>query len=692
MPVKLLDYGYKSPFRDTIGALRYLAWPVAVYRVTLPYLVRNNDDTADLNAFERVTLKLLDVVSSLDMPEDGSNMNTGASPVETALAHTSCMKIDFVRTILLRLRDRGYVDENNAIIESKKDVWHNQKEVEDQNYSYVTALVFRELGCGELLPFIHIVTDTTPLKKVEEDEKKRMWHIPGFPWKDKPIQYPAPSPDDVVRIKKAMLKRSLAYGKQEALPMLSKISIVEKPECYYLNCPIAIQKGDEDYRIADPFEDGFSLVLEKSFNTLLSKNEDLKKWLLGWKQTLSNNSTKANESAAEKFWNSHRCRSLYPNLISNLHPGNQQAYLSIRNIYAAIEWALFYYCINRDFSSAVSNLEFTQTYKQQEILAPRAERLGFAITKKFKEKEGETNYIFQAVKPGKLLDFKSGKAEMATVLAIALLLDEKQNDISAVEKLAQVHPDFFWKIADIKAERDAFRHGSGKKTIISGELSSVPFMKEVVQRLQPEVQFPDSPLMGSSLDKLSDSRLDAITSLQGFFNFGNYNKLQTNARNSLVNAECFVMEVSRNSRATADASAFVSNLYAAMQATIRPHLQMKSLVNLQDSEFYHCANKRAQKAGFCSIPQHLNHVKPSMIRETLLGNDRSLGACLMAFLILADEDELLLLHSRSPSFVDDVSDIITQSGHDNQSLQLSKEEILALRKKAFHSINTLLEV
>lgn len=63
MPLKVLDYGKRNPFRSTIGRPRSLAWPVNAYRVTLPDKPRNGDD---VNPFEHVVLKLLAALGPLD--------------------------------------------------------------------------------------------------------------------------------------------------------------------------------------------------------------------------------------------------------------------------------------------------------------------------------------------------------------------------------------------------------------------------------------------------------------------------------------------------------------------------------------------------------------------------------------------------------------------------------------------------
>ena len=101
--LKLLDYGRPNPFGETIGRQRNLAWPVNAYRVTLP---RSSKDSDGLNPFERVILKLLDALGVMDA---------------RALADETCIPLDLVKSILLRLQDKELIDEFNTIIEQEDD-------------------------------------------------------------------------------------------------------------------------------------------------------------------------------------------------------------------------------------------------------------------------------------------------------------------------------------------------------------------------------------------------------------------------------------------------------------------------------------------------------------------------------------------------------------------------------------------
>jgi hypothetical protein len=261
MRLKLLDYGRLNPFGDTIGRPSRLAWPVNAYRVTLPKI---SDDGDSRNPFERVILKLLNAVGAMDAH---------------ALADETRIPLDLVKSILLRLQDKALIDEHNAIIEQEHD---NSESEEEKASVFVTALLFRELATGKILPFLHFLDDRHPLQKREEEKFVQMVSA------NQAHEQCVPVPRDVISASRAMKKRSEALGNDDRMPAVQQITIVPQPEVHYLDCPIAIQKSDGEFRIADPFGNGFSLVLESAFEQLIEQDDKLAEWLRNWKESLRN--------------------------------------------------------------------------------------------------------------------------------------------------------------------------------------------------------------------------------------------------------------------------------------------------------------------------------------------------------------------------------------------------------------------
>ena len=649
--LRLLDYGQPNPFGGIIGRPRNLAWPVSAYRVTLPRTLSNDDG---LNPFERVILKLLDAVGVMDA---------------RTLADETRIPLDLVKSILLRLQDKALIDDHNAIIEQEcndSDGW------EDRAPVFGTALLFRELATGKILPFLHWLDDTNPLRKKESEEK----HFRSIHWNDVRKKN-TPTQRDVINALRAMKRRSAAFGRDEKMPAVQQIAISNLPEIYQLNCPIAIQKSDAEFRIADPFGNGFSLILEKTFEQLLEQDDKLAGWLRDWKHSLSNlRIQKLDEKPKEPF-DSEANRQCYPKLIANLRPSRNMPFRSIAQIYASIEWALFYAGYRRPFEHVITRLKFTAQAEHSALLAESAEKVGLAPPK----------LSFRPIREGKLIDFQSEKAELETVLAIAIL-QANVDESHPLRRIAASHINFIDRLLDIRNKRGEKAHGKGGTDALEKELSDDPFMREIIHKLVPEIVFSDTPVVAQDKDVRADSLLDARASIQNEFGFKIFNRLGANQQDRLVHAERFWLSCESDD----DALGFVSDLYAAVQSLFGVALTGKLPPDIDDTELIKTAENKAVDAGLCKeFPGSMNRVKPSAIRQTLQGSSQTLGACVITFLLMADDDTLSALSKSHPSFVTDIANIISKRGHGNEPLPLPKDDIATLRKSAFATIKILME-
>ena len=663
MSLKLLDYGRPNPFGETIGGLRCLAWPVNSYRVTLP---KASNDGDGLNAFERVILKLLDAVGAMDAH---------------ALADETRIPLDLVKGILLRLRDKGLIDEHNVI---SKRMGENLKCQEEKTPVFVTALLFRELATGKILPFLHFLDDTNPLRKKDEGKKHPPREIRG---QDVHNKNP-PAPHNVISALRAMKRRSEALGRNDKMPAVLQITIARSPESYYLECPIAVQKSDSEYRIADPFGNGFSLILESAFLQLLEQDSQLQQWLLNWKQSLSNpRPPKANgpEQWPKESFDNEANGQCYPKLVTNLRRRYVRAddnvnwtamARPIAAIHASLEWAFFYACCRRPFEDAIAKLKFTGHLQHSALLRNAAQRVGLE----------HPEFHLRPVPLGKLFDFQNGQAELGTVLAIAILQAEK-DESHPLRRIASLHRDLISRLLAIKKHRDEKGHGKGGSESADTELPADPFMREIVHALLPDISFADTPVEGTGKDARADSLLEAGASIQSEFGFKAFNRLGANLQDRLIHAERFWLV----SKEGDDALVFACDLYAALQASFHSTLSRKLPPDIMDSEFIAASQKKMQESGLGELAECLRTVKPLAIRQTLQGNDQTLGACVIGFLLMSDDDTLRIIADTHPSFIDDIAIAITARGHGNEPLPLPKEDIKKLRKAAYSTIKTLLE-
>ena len=650
MPIKLLDYGSSNPFGEIVGKPRYLAWPVNVYRVTLPKM---SESGGGLNPFERVILKMIDADGLREAP---------------ALSRETCIPVDLVQSVLLRLRDRAFIDAHNEIIGQRRHNWDDQAEPPT---TFVTALMFRELAMGKILPFLHLLSDQNPLKKKDPEKSFRTvrWE---YEHKDRP-----PLPCDVISSLRAIKKRSVAFDDEVRLPVVQKITIAQEPELYYLDCPIAIQKSDGEFRIADPFGNGFSLVLENSFSRLLEQDGELSSWLMDWRRGLANPEMEKPTTTPKEPYDNDENWGRYPNLVSRLRLNRNAQHLSIEQIYAALEWALFYACVGFPYATVIHRLKLASQSEHPEILKIAAERVGLRLPQNG----------LRPVLVGKLEDFLSVKAEMGTVLSLVLLLAD--NDAShPFHRVAAKYPDFVIRIFAINKKRGDPAHGQGGVHKNQIGLPEETFMREIVATLLPTMTFSDTPAVLADKDVIADTLLDARTSIQVEFGFKLFNLMGSNLQDQLVYAERFWLSCKDDD----DSLDFACDLYAALQRAFNSKISGVLPPDLKDSEFFEEAQRNAMQAGLGQLPECLCTVKSSAVQRTLQGENQTLGACVVVFLIVAEADALRMIADCQPSFLADIGCLIQQRGHGNLPLPLPKDGIAKLRKQGFSIIKSLFEI
>jgi len=661
MPLITLDYDepyppYNTPhpphpFSEIIGRPKNLAWPVEAWRVTLP----KREKSDDINMFERVILKIIDACGIREADE---------------LAQEICIPVDLVKSVLFRLKDKGFIDENNEIVNQGRDKWMAEEEKEPVS---ITAILFRELATGKILPFLHWLDN--PLRKKEIEKFREITYYDRYKNKK-------PKENDVIYALQAMRKRSMASDAYSWNLRDEQIIITNEPEQFYLDCPIAIQKRDGEFRIADPFCNVVSLLFERSFSQLLEQDDALKDWLIKWKSDLSNpKPEKQSETPREKEpFDNEKNWGRYRNLVYNLAFRKRDAkFRSIEQIHSALEWALFYASIQRQYDATVQQLKFTDQAEHSSLLKEAAKKIGLDAPPK--------NFLW--VPEGKLDDFLDGNADMVTLISITLLMAEKDKT-HPLHKIANIHQDFITRLFNIKKKRDYQDH-KGKFQKNEVELPEDEFMREIVTVLLPDIRFSDTYTAQVNKDTAADEILDSRTSIQNEFGFKNFNRLGTDLQERLIFAERFWLSC-KDADKEYLAGPFVFDLSAALQAMFRKKLTGILPPDIDDSEFIERARANAAKAGLGELPEALSTVRTLMIRKTLQGDDQTLGACAVVFLLVANENDLKTISQNQPSFLSDIADITVLRGHTRVPLPMKKDAIEKIRKSAYSTIKTLLEV
>lgn len=653
MTVRLLDFGAPNPFVGIFGRPRTLAWPVDAYRVTLPTSGRGDGAS---NPFEQVILGVLQAEPGLD---------------HDALAEVTCIPVELVRSVTLRLRDKRLLDDDNRPPRQAETSKAMAREG-----AIVTAIIFREGLAGRFLPYIQVLDSGSPLrfKTLEEirHRDRRILRSSG-----RAESHAPPSPRDVFAVVRQARQRSRAFGRDARLPDLAQIRIATSADRYLLECPIAIQRSDADFRIADPFGNGFSRVLEEVLAAELVRDESLQQWMTDWQTSLRSvdSDEKVRDRQPQPF-EAERIRSRYPKLVMSLIPGRSLGHRSIAKIYASLEWALFYCADTRDPTIAIEVLRHTRAEAWSERLGAAAQRVGLDVP--------PTG--FRVIPQGRLADMLDGKAEMNTVLA-ATLVQAERDGAHPLRRLAARHPDFLLRVQEIREIRDKREHGAAPSEANEGESRFDPMLRDWVTALIPGVQFDHSAATEARPDTADDRRLDARTSVIGRLGYAVMNRLPGSARDALVDAEAAWIAHQDGD----DALPLVGRLYAALQSVTADRLNGLPSISISGEDYIRQAATRAEVAGFGRLPDDLAFVRPDRVREAMFGNGATLGACVVALLLALSDARLSSVAAAHPSLLADIGDVIAKRGHGNDPLPLDRAAARSLRTPAMNSIRTLME-
>lgn len=650
---QLLNFGDIHPFGKTIGRPRNLAWPVALYRITVPAWKKHS---LSINIFENLVLNLLNITSS-------------SISVDQLQSDTSLPK-ELLISVISRLQDRGYLDENLKVSSEKLSQLEDEKR---ENIEYVTVFAFRELIGMQLLPYFCDASKISKLINRFDIDELGLKEIKTVDGAMKMAKERVPSPQDVV---KAFAHFQKHYGAYSETLLENQIVVVpDVIEFYHLVCPIAILERDCMPRIADPFGQGYSIILEQQFEKLLApKDSPMSEWFTKWEKSLARTvETEDYESLI------HIDEGNYPFLANILKPQYPAKFRTISQIFGSIEWALYYHCLQQDCKKAISLLKITPTVMHTELLSEASKKLGL----------GRSAYGITSIPAGKIMDFENGKAFFDTVLSIAVLQaannEEEQNNF---HKLVEKYPNLYERLRTIEGCRNAEVHGSQKNVSGETELADDPFMRELINILLPGITFPNTQNVKYDIDKAVELRLAARLNIQSFFGYSQFSNMSSNLQNRLFAAEQFFI----NFRDNENARDFIEKITAVFQCRFEEILSYKLPPSLDDKQILLFAQLKANEAGLGDLPKRIQSTRLNSVVKTLHGGRSTLGACTIAFLIMLKQDDLQMIAQNNPLFLSVLAQCIDLREHGNQTINMHRKELANLRSQAYSAIATLMEV
>ncbi len=661
---KIFDFNDSTNPNFVIGRPREMAWPCKIFRITLPKSKRNSRH--GLNVFELCILKLL----AYDRYDPKS------------LAEETCLPTDLVKIILLRLFDMGKIDRHYQLNpETLEDLKKHDLEKEYEPTEYETWAIFQECIAGTLLPMLvdaklksAEMTDSEGIVVGTGKNKKevRLWHLPVLQ-RDLEI----PTVTDIISAIQTMIRRRKMSEGAYSIPKATYVSVASDPESCELRVRMVIQENG-DWRIVNPFGKNWSLELESAYQKLLKENEKEKEAFQKWQSKYIGNGSQRNNNENNPRKASYETPdnwNRYSELIGTLRRGEKKG----TDVYAAIEWALFY---------ALKNCESTRNQIQILLIDSRdnnEKHIQDAI--KNLTSIGGQNPISSPF-PNRIRGFQnSEKAEMQTVLPLALLVAKDDRQF-ALNKVFRLYPDFLSRISKLKDVRDKYMHGNSKFSQSYGQDDYV-FMKKVVTSLIPSIQFDDLPSeFRNDIEDIIDVRLNARIKLEGIFGVYLFDQMDNILQRELMDVEMFRNNNVNNPDNETDALQCINNLYSAVQCAFRPLLVSDHSARKDPiSE----AQQKANRAGWGILPQSLQTIRSDLLQLTLEGKDQTLGASIVAWLILTDITVLSKIADKLPDFLLDLGKLLELRSHGNKSIIISKEKLNNIIQNIYKIIRTIME-
>ncbi|MBR3923501.1 MAG: hypothetical protein IKJ45_10315 [Kiritimatiellae bacterium] len=488
-------------------------------------------------------------------------------------------------------------------------------------------------------------------------------------------------------------KLALSYdGETFKFPSAQQIKIVGEPEFYYLKCPMAILSRDGDFAIADPFGYGMSSLLESVMRKWLAAkekhDEEFVDWLLDWSEnTVIKADAIDGEQVEEPFENDY-CKERYPNLVKNLRKGKSRQFLSIAQIYASIEWAFFYYSTKFDAKEILEWMNFASERHFCKKMLGIARGSGLVLNRKV---DGMVErFEFKAITPKRREDYKHCVPELISVFLILLLQMDKGLCDSRIKAFVRSHRWILLDLLELKRNHDPEVHGKNNEEIGEKEHGNeFRLMQEIIKALLPDVPLSKEDPTQAMNVALSDQRQAAMAKLWRYFTFSLWTDMDMNLKNYLISTERYRQFEYRDGGD--DVMPMVRDGYAALQALFRTRLKQGSGTKVEESQYKREARNRAERFNL-TYPDVLDSVREQMITATLEGNDKTLGACMIAFLLMMSDDVLADIASAAPDLLEQVAKVIALRQHGNNIVPMGKEQVRDFCQSVYEATKVILEV
>ena len=328
-----------------------------------------------------------------------------------------------------------------------------------------------------------------------------------------------------------------------------------------------------------------------------------------------------------------------------------------------------------------------------------AQDLGFRVT----SEDLSLLKVYQG-KINRIRDLNENEPELTPLLCLTLAYANSDPE-SPLAYLAQENPDFIQDIFDLKSLRDKtlMAHGPGLaatdvseknlEKILQNVMCYAVFLNEKLRKdfetINQKTKIAFSRNESRALQVLQ-RRYKQKISLYDDFGYSVINRLSTNLVNQMTNWT-ITLDEKKFVAATSCSllQQFFENAVLSRLKYVSPPLK-----NARNADF---AESKSREAGFIlkseSLPDSLRKVNHKRINKAVCGGGcDTLGAAIIAFLILLSPEELQNIATNYNRFILDLADLLHARGHSDskeyswQEVSNYKETVANIIKELIHYI------
>lgn len=677
-----------------IAARQSVLWPCHAFNVSIPQKKKSR-----LNVFEETILKITEI-------ESGDTEK---------IALLTCLEKELVAFIQNRLEQLGLLIDRYELSEDGKELLESWRDKDESSVEYAAGTVFVNLHSGKLLPYIHmgnlkqekILSIEGPMVEIKfgttgKSRSRRCRKVSP----DKNSFWEAvPDSNDIIRAIREFKKKHKRYALLNQnvdqypppVPMAEAISLHKNPELVYLHCDALIQIGNPDLLVTDGFGFGFS----KSFaNYLTSQSFE---WIIGLKQKgvidkIGYAEDSDNQTSKKSFEHAEiskrivrsksalqRVEALEVNSTNYEGEYRQEIEKGIKNLYAALEWALRQVVAKNPVSEWERVFSRGNFRENKKLLIGFAKKIGLAVNDK--------NQSLLQVKPGAIRQIENGKAELQPLLALGIAgANSKANH--PMHSLAQNHSGFLTHALRLKRYRDPIEHGSTEKLNLEENLlqeligATVPMIIALIPGVAGDIGETDKLANDNDINQ---ERHKATIALDQALGTAFVSNLTGDIKEQLFRSETMLAQF------TEEKSIEIIKCYASVMQHILFDAVSDRRLEMKSDTIRESALKKIVWAGFFPaterVPDQLKTVHPRSIRRAVQGSSTTLGSNLLAVFLLGSDNELIELQKTDPTFVDFVANLIRLRGHGNkQQSDFSRDDMESLKNKVYKAIKIISEV